>query len=735
MSKNDHLSDLRAHTKEPKTGANLPQEDVAVSWLSAIIESADDAIISKTLDGIIASWNRGAERIFGYRAEEVIGKPVLILIPQDHQDEEPEILKRIKAGERVDHYETIRRRKDGKLIDVSLTISPIKSGDGRIVGASKVVRDITHRKRTEDILKEQTEIVETINRIGQMLSAELDQQTLVQSVTDAATELTGAQFGAFFYNVENQDGASYMLYTLSGVPREAFSNFPMPRATDMFGPTFRGEGTIRIANVTKDARYGNNSPYRGMPEGHLPVTSYLAVSVTSRSGEVIGGLFFGHSEAGIFTERHEQIIEGIASQVAVAMDNARLYDRAQRAIREREELLRREQEARQQVEEASRAKDEFLGLISHEIRTPLNAILGWTSMLTSAKLDSAAVAGAIETIDRNARLQARLIEDMLDISRIMTGKLRLDAQPMDLTTVINGAVESLRPAADAREIRIYSVLDYGAGLVLGDSTRLQQVIWNLLSNAIKFTPKGGSVRIYLERINSHLEISVSDTGPGIDEEFLPFVFDRFRQADSSTTKKHGGLGLGLSIVRQLVELHGGTVEAANRTDETGAVFTVKLPVMAVRSKVEKPVRKTEPVNDFAEDPVSLENSAQLNGVRVIAVDDDADARLLLQAVLESRGAEVKVCESAAEALESIDRFEPHILVSDIGMPDEDGYSLIKKIRATEGSFRRIPAVALTAFARVEDRLKALSAGFNMHVPKPVEPLELTMVIASLINHK
>jgi CheY-like chemotaxis protein/two-component sensor histidine kinase len=350
-------------------------------------------------------------------------------------------------------------------------------------------------------------------------------------------------------------------------------------------------------------------------------------------------------------------------------------------------------------------------------------------------LDAAAVAGAIETIDRNARLQARLIEDMLDISRIMTGKLRLDAQPMDLTTVINGAVESLRPAADAREIRIYSVLDYGAGLVLGDSTRLQQVIWNLLSNAIKFTPKGGSVRIYLERINSHLEISVSDTGPGIDEEFLPFVFDRFRQADSSTTKKHGGLGLGLSIVRQLVELHGGTVEAANRTDETGAVFTVKLPVMAVRSKVEKPVQKTEPVNDFAEDPISFENSAQLNGVRVIAVDDDADARLLLQAVLESRGAEVKVCESAAEALESIDRFEPHILVSDIGMPDEDGYSLIKKLRASEGSFRRIPAVALTAFARVEDRLKALSAGFNMHVPKPVEPLELTMVIASLINHK
>jgi PAS domain S-box-containing protein len=733
MSKIESPSNLNANITEQKLSTNLPQDDVAVGWLSAIIESADDGIISKTLDGIIASWNKGAERIFGYQAEEVIGKPVLILIPPDYRNEEPEILSRIRAGERVDHYETIRRRKDGTLIDVSLTISPIKSGDGRIVGASKVVRDITHRKQTEVILKEQTEIVETINRIGQLLSAELNQQTLVQSVTDAATELTGAQFGAFFYNLENEEGASYMLYTLSGVPLEAFAHFPMPRATDMFGPTFRGEGTIRIDNVKEDARYGKNSPYHGMPQGHLPVTSYLAVSVTSRSGEVIGGLFFGHSAAGVFTERHEQIIEGIASQVAIAMDNARLYDRAQRVIKEREQLLKREQEARKQAEEASRAKDEFLGLISHEIRTPLNAILGWTSMLTSAKLDPAAVASAIETIDRNARLQARLIEDMLDISRIMTGKLRLDAQPTDLTTVISGAVESLRPAADAREIRVYSVLDYGAGLVLGDSMRLQQIIWNLLSNAIKFTPKGGSVKIYLERINSHLEVTVSDTGPGIDEEFLPFVFERFRQADSSTTKKYGGLGLGLSIVRQLVELHGGTVEAANRTDETGTIFTVKLPVMVARTKAEKTAEAADRAREFAGEMVAFESSTRLEGIRILVVDDDQDARLLLRAILEQRGAELKICESASETLASINEFKPDILVSDIGMPDVDGYSLIKKIRATDGPFRRLPAVALTAFARVEDRLKALSAGFNMHVPKPVDPSELTMVIASLVS--
>ena len=268
------------------------------AWLAAIIESAEDGIISKTLDSIITSWNKSAERIFGYTADEVIGKSITILIPQDRQDEEAVILDKIRNGERIEHYETIRVRKDGTLIDVSLSVSPIKTEDGKIVGASKIVRDITSRKQIEKTLQEQTEIVETINRIGRLLSAELDQHNLVQAVTDAATELTGAQFGSFFYNLINEEGASYMLYTMSGVPREAFAHFPMPRATDLFGPTLLDKGTVRIDDVEKDPRYGKNSPYYGMPSGHLPVVSYLAVSVVSRSGEVIGGLFFGHPEPG-----------------------------------------------------------------------------------------------------------------------------------------------------------------------------------------------------------------------------------------------------------------------------------------------------------------------------------------------------------------------------------------------------------------------------------------------------
>jgi signal transduction histidine kinase/ActR/RegA family two-component response regulator len=588
------------------------------------------------------------------------------------------------------------------------------------------------RLRAEAQVREQTEVVETINRIGQLLSAELDQQKLVQGVTDAATELTGAQFGSFFYNVIDERGESYMLYTLSGAPREAFSSFPMPRATELFGPTFRGEASIRIDEVKKDPRYGHSDPYHGMPPGHLPVNSYLAVPVISRSGEVLGGLFFGHKDAGVFTERHVRIVEGLAAQAAIAMDNARLYNNAQRAIQEREELLAREREARQQAEIASRAKDEFLGTLSHELRTPLNAIFGWTRMLSTGGLDEETVSRAIETIERNAKLQARLIDDMLDVSRIISGKLRLDAQPVELTAVINAAVDTSRPAAEAKDIRIQVVLDFGAGCVLGDLVRLQQVIWNLLSNAIKFTPKHGRVQIQLERINSHVEITVSDTGPGIDEEFLPHVFERFRQADSSITRKHGGLGLGLAIVRHLVELHGGSVEASNRADRTGASFVVKLPVMVVRAPARRQAPEPERVHSMVSGQVPFDCPPELHGLKVLAVDDEADSRHLLTTVLERCGAEVRTCASAAEALATLEDYAPDILISDIGMPNEDGYDLIEKIRARESAGAdRIPAVALTAYARVEDRLRALTAGYNMHVPKPVEPAELAVVVASL----
>jgi PAS domain S-box-containing protein len=522
---------------------NLRSPELAPYWLTALIESADDAIISKTLEGIITSWNKGAERIFGYTADEVIGQPVTILIPEGQEDEEPAILARLRAGERIEHYETIRLRKDGTRIDISLTVSPIKGPNGDIIGASKIARDITEQRQARK---------------------ELD-------------------------------------------------------------------------------------------------------------------------------------------------------------------------EAYRQAEESSRLKEEFLATISHELRTPLSAILGWARMLRLGQLSKENAAKALDTIERNARAQAQLIDDLLDVSRIVTGKLRMDVRPSDPNSFIDAAVEAVRPAAEAKGVRLQKVIDTGLISIPGDPVRLQQVIWNLLSNAIKFTPRGGRVQIRSERVNSHLEIVVSDTGQGISPDFLPHVFDRFRQADQKASRQHGGMGLGLAIVRHLVELHGGNVSATSDGEGQGATFTVRLPISPIYqvdpsgARVHPAARDLLPANDTTE---------RLDGLRILIVDDEPDTRDLLRQGLEYCGANVRLAGSAAEAVDAIVAEVPDILISDIGMPGIDGYDLIRQIRqlpADAGG--KVAAIALTAYTRVEDRLQALRAGYDMHVPKPVELAELVAVAASVARRQ
>jgi PAS domain S-box-containing protein len=402
----------------------------------------------------------------------------------------------------------------------------------------------------------------------------------------------------------------------------------------------------------------------------------------------------------------------------------------QRAEEERAKLLVQEQKARAEAEKLNRLKDEFLSTVSHELRTPLNAILGWSQILRTSKVDEARMNRALETIERNARSQAQLIDDLLDISRIITGKIRLNVQTVQLLPVIEAAIDTVRPAADAKNIRLQSVLDPAAGPVLGDSERLQQIVWNLLTNAIKFTPKQGRVQICLQRINSHIEIVVVDTGQGISAEFLPYVFERFRQADGSITRSFGGLGLGLAIVRQLVELHGGTVHAESPGEGQGATFTVKLPLMAVGPKA----IETERVHPAVGGSVPFDCSPGLDGLRILIVDDDPDIRDLLTYTLEVCGAEVIAVATANAAISALaDSSLPmDILISDIGMPDEDGYSLLRRVRALKPeNGGRIPAIALTAYARIQDRTAALLAGFQSHIAKPVEPAELIAVIANL----
>ena len=544
----DHAAPSAATKQDPFTDLKSPE--LAPYWLAALIDSADDAIISKTLDGIITSWNKGAQRIFGYTPEETIGKPVTMLIPPDHIDEEPAILARLRAGERIEHYETVRITKNGRYIDISLTVSPIIGPNGQVVGASKIARDITEQRQARKAL-------------------------------DAA------------------------------------------------------------------------------------------------------------------------------------------YEEAKRA--------------RRQAEESSRLKEEFLATISHELRTPLSAILGWTRMLRLGQLSGEDETKALDTIERNARAQAQLIDDLLDVSRIITGKLRMDVRPADPNSFIDAAVEAVRPAAEAKGVRVQKVMDTGATSIPGDPVRLQQVVWNLLSNAIKFTPRGGHVQIRTERVNSHLEIVVSDTGQGIPSDFLPHVFDRFRQADQKTSRQHGGMGLGLAIVRHLVELHGGTVRATSEGVGQGATFTVQLPIAPVYQvdasggRVHPGARDLLPANDITD---------RLDGLTILVVDDEPDTRDLLRQGLEFCGANVRLAGSAAEALNALRRNVPDVLISDIGMPGVDGYDLIRQIRNLEAEkSRRVAAIALTAYTRVEDRLHALRAGYDMHVPKPVELTELVAVAVSLTRRK
>ncbi|UQA57710.1 ATP-binding protein [Polyangium aurulentum] len=404
-------------------------------------------------------------------------------------------------------------------------------------------------------------------------------------------------------------------------------------------------------------------------------------------------------------------------------------DERVRAEKERDELLARERRAREEVEMASRAKDEFISVASHELRTPLNAILGWVQMLSSGMLSSDQARKAIGTIERNAKAQAQLIDDLLDISRIIAGKLRLEVGPVDLARVVEAALDVVTPAANGKGVQLEVFLERPA-LMAGDPDRLQQVIWNLLSNAVKFTPRGGRVTVRMESSGPHRVVSVEDTGPGIETQFLPHVFERFRQADMATTRKHGGLGLGLAIVRQLVEMHGGAVEVASEGLGKGATFRVRLPVIPPLARGPTVTLPHATPDMETASNGGFERPAGIEGLHVLVVDDEVDARDMLAEILGQCKARVVTAGSAEEALERLRQDPPDVLVSDVGMPDEDGYTLISKVRRLpKDQGGRTPAVALTAYARAEDRTKALRAGFDMHLPKPVQPTEFLLVVA------
>jgi PAS domain S-box-containing protein len=517
------------------------------AWLAAIIDSSDDAIVSKTLDGIITSWNRGAERMFGYSAEEAVGQHITLIIPSDRHTEEDQVLAAIRQGQRVDHFETVRQTKDGRQIHISLMVSPVRDAENRIVGVSKVARDISERKRMEE-----------------------------------------------------------------------------------------------------DAR---------------------------------------------------------------AMD------------RERRAAFAREQKARAEAEMVNRSKDEFLATLSHELRTPLNAVFGWARMLADGQLDTETARKATDAILRNATAQIQLLEDLVDVSRIVTGKMQLELRPVDLKAVVEAALDAVRPAATVKDITLDVTIDPRLRPIIGAPERLQQVVWNLLSNAVKFTPRRGRVQVDVQQADAEVQLTVRDTGEGIAADVLPYVFDRFRQGDSGSTRRYGGLGIGLSLVRHLVELHGGTVRAESPGIGQGATFTVQLPVPSL--KLAQPLAQLGPPHKSA--------PQNLSDLDLLIVDDDLDGLEMCRVILIGSGARVIACTSSAEAIEALSGdWWPHMLIADLDMPEENGFTLLRRARTLASARgRSLPAVALTAYGSADDRRRILAAGFNLHLAKPVDPEDLRLTVASL----
>jgi PAS domain S-box-containing protein len=648
-----------------------------------LVEGVTDyAIFMLDPQGHVLTWNTGAKRIKGYEANEIIGQHFSKFYPPDAVHRHlPEHELEVAGTEGRFEDEGWRVRKDGTRFWANVVITALRSDTGLLHGFAKVTRDLTQRREHEEALRQSEERFRLlVDGVSEYAIFMLDPNGYVMTWNSGAERIKG--------------------YRADEIVGQHFSKFYPLDAVESGWP----EHELQVA--TETGRFVEDG-WRIRKDGKRFWANVTITALRDRGGQLHG---FAKLTRDLSERRRAEALEVNEAQG--------------------KEMLEAERSARIAAQRAARMKDEFLATLSHELRTPLNSILGWTQILRRQGTPKPEdFHRAMEVIERNTRAQAKLIEDLLDLSRVMSGRIRLDVQQTAIVEVVRGAIESAEPIAQTKGVRLESVLDPRGGTVSGDPGRLQQIVWNLLTNAIKFTPKGGKVQVLLQRINSHIEISVSDTGIGISASFLPYVFDRFSQNDSSTTRSQGGLGLGLAISKQLVELHGGSLQAKSPGEGQGATFIVTIPLTILETEAAS-ANRVHPTHPVPEEQSILPD---LEGVHALVVDDEADARDLIRRVLQEQGATVSVVACGAEAIRIMETSSPDILISDVGMPDMDGYQLMRHIRASERLGRRIPAVALTAFARAEDRKRALLAGYQSHVAKPVDTAELLIVIAGLVR--
>lgn len=684
---------------------------------------APDGYVVTDANGLIQEANQAIAGLVAVEQHYLINKPLAAYIAQSDDRAFRRLLYELHQQARVEKIQadTLHLKSSSHhSIPVAITGSAIRDAQAQIIGVRWLIQDITDRRQAEAereqrLANEQhyTSQLQGLTRAALAINSTLSVEEVLNVITNQAALIIGThQSVASIVIDQNWTQAITTIY-LSDKYAQWRDYNEAPDGSGIYACVCHLNRPMRLTQAELEA----HPRWRGFGKAtdkHPPLRGWLAAPLVARNGHNIGLIQLSDKCEGEFTEADESILVQLAQMASVAVENARLYEAEQQA-RSTAEV------ARESAQAANRVKDEFLAVLSHELRSPLNPILGWSTLLLNNKLDAAKTKHALATIQRNAKLQSELIEDLLDVSRILRGKLVLNVAPVDLAAMIQAAMETVRLAAEAKSIKVKASLAPEAGLVLGDATRLQQVIWNLLSNAVKFTSERGQVDIRLEPLDSYIHITVSDTGQGIAPDFLPYVFDYFRQADAATTRKFGGLGLGLAIVRYLVELHGGTVGVTSPGVGLGATFTVRLPLMPTPPTTQPPQQ-------------SLESAADLQGIQVLVVDDEADSREFIMFVLEQAGAEVIAATTAAEALTILMRSLPDILLSDIGMPDMDGYMLMQQVRGLppeQGG--HIPAIALTAYAGDFNQQRALQAGFQQHVSKPVAPEVLVRTIASLLH--